>query len=93
MGYIRLSTFNQASAGLVEEAIKDLQGKGVAKYVLDVRNNGGGLFPAGVKIAQEFINEGVIVYITDSVGVRDVYEASGDAIETEKPLAVLVNKV
>jgi len=92
VGYIRLSRFSRSSAKLVGEALEDLKSKGASKYVLDMRNNGGGNFPEGVEVAKTFLNEGVIVYITDSVGVRDVYEASGEAIEAEMPLSILVNK-
>jgi hypothetical protein len=38
------------------------------------------------------LEKGVIVYITDSMGVRDIYEADGNgAISTNEPLVVLVS--
>ena len=62
------------------------------RYVLDVRNNGGGLFPAGVELARMLLDSGDIVLIADSQGVTDSYEATGTAIDTQAPVAVLVNK-
>ncbi len=64
----------------------------LCRYVLDVRNNGGGLFPAGVELARMLIESGDIVLIADSQGVMDSYEATGTAIESKAPVAVLVNK-
>jgi len=62
------------------------------RYVLDVRNNGGGLFPAGVELARMLIDSGDIVLIADSQGVMDSYEATGTSIDSKAPVAVLVNK-
>lgn len=63
-----------------------------SRYVLDVRNNGGGLFPAGVELARMLIDSGDIVLIADSQGVMDTYEATGTSIDSKAPVAVLVNK-
>lgn len=62
------------------------------RYVLDIRNNGGGLFPAGVEVARYFLPGGDIVLIADALGVRDTYEADGNPIEGSAPLVVLVNR-
>lgn len=62
------------------------------RYVLDIRNNGGGLFPAGVELARMLLDSGDIVLIADSQGVIDSYEATGTAIDAKAPVTVLVNK-
>ena len=36
------------------------------RFVLDVRNNGGGLFPAGIEVARQWLSRGDIVLIADS---------------------------
>eukprot|EP00850_Spirogloea_muscicola_P009579 SM000054S18065 [mRNA] locus=s54:113751:118094:- [translate_table: standard] len=93
VGYIRLTTFNQNSAERVRDAIEQLREKGATSFVLDIRNNSGGLFPAGIEIAKMWLNSGVIVYIADNQGVRDIYDTDGAlSIATTEPLAVLVNK-
>ncbi|XP_057847497.2 carboxyl-terminal-processing peptidase 2, chloroplastic isoform X2 [Cryptomeria japonica] len=93
IGYIRLATFNQNASGAVKEAIENLRENKVTSYVLDLRNNSGGLFPEGIEIAKIWLDKGVIVYICDSKGVRDIYETDGsEAIATSEPLVVLVNK-
>ncbi|ERN12939.1 hypothetical protein AMTRI_Chr07g27190 [Amborella trichopoda] len=93
IGYIKLSSFNQNASGAVKEAIETLRGDNVTSFVLDLRNNSGGLFPEGIEIAKIWLQKGVIVYICDSQGVRDIYEADGSkAVAASEPLAVLVNK-
>lgn len=93
IGYIKLSTFNQNASGAVRDAIEALQRNNVKSFVLDLRNNSGGLFPEGIEIAKIWLQKGVIVYICDSRGVRDIYEADGNSdVVSSEPLVVLVNK-
>ena len=73
-----------------EESLKRY--RPVCRYILDIRNNGGGLFPAGVEVARMLMKDGDIVLIADSQGVRDSYSANGIAVETSAPLSVLVNR-
>ncbi|KAH9681513.1 Carboxyl-terminal-processing peptidase 2 [Citrus sinensis] len=107
IGYIKLTSFNQNAsvcgsffllritflAGAVREAIDTLRSNSVNAFVLDLRDNSGGLFPEGIEIAKIWLDKGVIVYICDSRGVRDIYDTDGtDALAASEPLAVLVNK-
>ncbi|OVA02280.1 PDZ domain [Macleaya cordata] len=93
IGYIKLTSFNRNASSAVKEAIETLRSNNVNAFVLDLRDNSGGLFPEGIEIAKIWLEKGVIVYICDSQGVRDIYEADGNnAIATSEPLAVLVNK-
>ncbi|XP_006367312.2 carboxyl-terminal-processing peptidase 2, chloroplastic isoform X1 [Solanum tuberosum] len=93
IGYIKLSTFNQNASGAVREAIETLRKNNVKAFVLDLRDNSGGLFPEGVEIAKIWLDKGVIVYICDSRGVRDIYDTDGSSVvAASEPLAVLVNK-
>ncbi|XP_031479923.1 carboxyl-terminal-processing peptidase 2, chloroplastic-like isoform X2 [Nymphaea colorata] len=93
IGYIKLTSFNQNASGAVKDAIESLRKNNVDAFVLDLRNNSGGLFPEGIEVAKIWMQKGVIVYICDSRGVRDMYEAdANNAIATSEPLAVLVNR-
>ncbi|KAI4342618.1 hypothetical protein MLD38_027224 [Melastoma candidum] len=93
IGYIKLSSFNQNASGAVKEAIQTFQSNNVNAFVLDLRDNSGGLFPEGVEIAKLWLNKGVVVYISDSQGVRDIYDTDGSStMAPSEPLAVLVNK-
>ncbi len=90
--YIRLSDFGTTSAAEVKHAL--LQGKAhhAKGYILDLRNNGGGLVDAAVHISSLFIPQGTIVSTIDRNGNKDVQEALGNAIGGLQPLVVLVNK-
>ncbi|XP_072975096.1 carboxyl-terminal-processing peptidase 2, chloroplastic [Typha angustifolia] len=93
IGYIKLTSFNQNASGAVKDAIETLRNNNVKAFVLDLRNNSGGLFPEGIEIAKFWLDKGVIVYICDSRGVRDIYEADGiNSIAPSEPLVVLVNR-
>eukprot|EP00798_Chlamydomonas_sp_ICE-L_P025284 gene25284-10937_t len=63
-----------------------------AGIVIDLRNNGGGYFPAGVEMARSLIASGDIVLIADSDGIRDIYSADTSTLDAKIPIAVLVNK-
>eukprot|EP00878_Enallax_costatus_P016645 GHUV01017465.1.p1 GENE.GHUV01017465.1~~GHUV01017465.1.p1 ORF type:complete len:357 (+),score=105.23 GHUV01017465.1:969-2039(+) len=92
LGYLRLATFNSNTTAAAQQALAELDKQGIAGLVLDIRNNGGGLFPAGVNVARMLIDRGDLVLIADSQGVRDIYSADGNSIDNTTPLVVLVNK-
>ncbi|XP_073105847.1 carboxyl-terminal-processing peptidase 2, chloroplastic isoform X2 [Elaeis guineensis] len=93
IGYIKLTSFNQNASGAVKDAIEMLRNNNVKAFVLDLRDNSGGLFPEGIEIAKIWLEKGVIVYICDSRGVRDIYEADGsNTVAASEPLVVLVNR-
>ncbi|KAK6265541.1 hypothetical protein QUC31_016378 [Theobroma cacao] len=93
IGYIKLTSFNQKASAAVKEAIDTLRRNRVNAFVLDLRDNSGGLFPEGIETAKIWLDKGVIVYICDNRGVRDIYDTDGvPAIAVSEPLAVLVNK-
>ena len=91
VGYIRLRQFNANAAKDMRAAVKDLEGKGVDGYVLDLRSNPGGLLVASIEIARQWLNEGIIVSTKTRDGIQDVKRATGRALTT-KPLVVLVNE-
>lgn len=90
IGYIRISGFEDATAEDFEKELRSMEMKGVSGLVIDIRNNGGGLVEQGVKIADMLLEEGVIVYIEDRKGKKEVYNSDADA--TDIPYVVLVNE-
>jgi carboxyl-terminal processing protease len=93
VGYLRLTSFNENSAEQVKEKIKELRKNNkIAKYILDLRNNPGGLLSQAIKISDFFLNNGEIV----STKSRKKYEnkkwfaKKGDIING-KALIVLIN--
>jgi carboxyl-terminal processing protease len=90
--YIRLSDFGTTSADEIRKALLDGRDHGARGYILDLRDNGGGLLDAAVQISSFFIPQGTIVSTIRRDGQRTGEEALGDAIGGLHPLAVLVNK-
>lgn len=91
VGYIRLSQFNANATEEVGRAIEELENRGVNGYVLDLRNNPGGLLQAGVEIARLWLDRGTIVYTVNRQGILGSFDATGQAL-TDAPLVVLVNQ-
>jgi carboxyl-terminal processing protease len=91
IGYLRLSQFSAKAAQELAEKTTKFEQQGATAYILDLRNNPGGLVQAGVDIARQWINDGTIVYTVNRQGAIDTLLANGTAI-TDAPLAVLVNE-
>jgi carboxyl-terminal processing protease len=90
--YIRLSDFGTTSADEVRNALLKGHQANAKGYILDLRNNGGGLLEAAVKISSLFVAHGTIVSTIRRDGSRTTEEALGDAIPGLHPLVILVNK-
>jgi carboxyl-terminal processing protease len=90
--YVRLSDFGTTSGDEVRKALLDGRAHGARGYILDLRDNGGGLLDAAVAISSLFIPQGTIVSTIRRDGQRSSEEAFGDAIDGLHPLVVLVNK-
>ncbi|MFS8859351.1 S41 family peptidase [Synechococcus sp. H60.3] len=91
VAYIRLSQFNGNAAAQVRQAIQAAEARGVQGYILDLRNNPGGLLQAAIEIARFWIPKGDIVRVTDRYGIQDSIPATGEVL-TAAPLVVLVNQ-
>lgn len=91
VGYIRLSQFNANATAEVAKAIADLEERGAEAYILDLRNNPGGLLQAGIEIARLWLDEGTIVYTVNRQRTLGSFEAMGTAL-TDDPLVVLINR-
>lgn len=91
IGYIRLTQFNANAPMELAHAISNLEKQGADAYILDLRNNPGGLLQAGVEIARLWLDSGTIVYTVNRQGIQGSFEAFGPAL-TDDPLVVLVNQ-
>jgi carboxyl-terminal processing protease len=93
VAYIRLAGFSDNSARQFDEAVRAAREKGVSRFVVDLRDNPGGLVTAARSIASEFIAEGPIFWEEDAAGVKVATnaEAGGPATDPAVKVAVLVN--
>jgi carboxyl-terminal processing protease len=92
VGYVALSQFAPGSGEEVRQQVEKMLHQGAQALILDLRNNGGGLVEEAVKTASIFIPSGTIVSTRGRAVPSQVYLATGNAISTSIPLAVLVNR-
>ncbi len=95
VGYIRITTFTEQTQKGVEKAIVELKksiGPDIKGYIVDLRNNPGGLLDQAISVSDTFLDRGEIV----STRGRNAEETqrynarSGDRVEG-KPIVVLIN--
>jgi carboxyl-terminal processing protease len=95
IGYIRLPGFNEQTAEGLEHAVRDLKkqiGPGIKGYVLDLRNNPGGLLDQAVQVSDDFLNSGEIVSLRGRhADDTQRYDAHSGDITDGKPVVVLIN--
>jgi len=93
IGYLRLRSFNENSDNQLKKEISKFENnKKLVGYILDLRNNPGGLLSQAVKISDFFLNDGEIVSTKGrhSRENRKFFAKKGDRING-KPLIVLIN--
>ena len=94
LGYIRLKSFNENSDKQFLEIIKKFEKKSnnIEGYILDLRNNPGGLLNKAVNITDFFLDDGEIVSTKGRQvsETRKFFAKKGDEIEG-KPIIVLIN--
>jgi carboxyl-terminal processing protease len=91
VGYVRLNQFSANAAKEIAHGVNKLEKQGAEAYILDLRNNPGGLLQAGIEIARMWINGGTIVYTVNRQGALGSFESNSEIL-TADPLVVLVNQ-
>ena len=93
VGYIRLTSFNENSGEQIREQIKKFKkNKNINAYILDLRNNPGGLLSQAIRITDFFLDNGEIVSTKSRKPSenRKWFAKKGDLIDG-KTLIVLIN--
>jgi carboxyl-terminal processing protease len=91
VGVVKLATFSSGAHAEVYAALKRLQQKGAKAYVLDLRDNGGGLVSEAQLIASAFLKDGPIVTTRGRAVPERTLRATGSPVIPDAPLDVLVN--
>ena len=92
IGYIELMTFDEGCAEEIKTAYENLKSKGAKKFILDLRDNTGGLVDEALQILDYIVDKDKTLLITiDSKNNKEYDYAKEDAIITED-LIVLVNE-
>ncbi|MEM9806640.1 MAG: S41 family peptidase [Cyanobacteria bacterium P01_D01_bin.56] len=90
VGYIRLDEFSAHAAEQMQSAIAELTDQGAEAFVLDLRDNPGGLLQASIDISRMWLRRGPIVRTVDRSGDTEQISANRTHL-TELPMAILVN--
>lgn len=91
IGYIKVSEFDVVTADQFIEKKKELEDQGEKGLIIDLRDNPGGVLQTAVKMLQDILPAGKIVYTRDKNGKGDTYRCDGKH-EFKKPLVILVNE-
>jgi carboxyl-terminal processing protease len=95
VGVLRVSTFNEQTTSGLKDSIQELEESENPPigYVLDLRNNPGGLLTESVSVSDLFLEQGEIVSIRgrEKKDVQ-VYSAKKGDLINQKPLVVLINE-
>ena len=95
VGYVRVSAFNEQTASGLQRALRELRktiGSGLRGYVIDLRNNPGGLLDQAIQVSDDLLNSGEIVS-TRGRHPEDTqrYDARSGDLSEGKPIVVLIN--
>jgi carboxyl-terminal processing protease len=96
IGYVSISTFNEQTTDELTKAIntisRQIPAEKLAGYVVDLRNNGGGLLDQAVSVSGVFMTRGEVVSIRGrAADDTQRYTARGGDLIKGKPLVVLIN--
>jgi len=94
IGYVKLTQFQEKSAGELADALKELDKEGMKALILDLRNNPGGLLNSAVEVASQFLpQEKLVVYIKGRTGGKTEYRTMNQYPSYgEIPMIILVNQ-
>lgn len=88
---IAISEFNQGTTTALRDALTTAKAQGAAGYVIDVRDDPGGLLDEAVSVSSLFLNSGDVLIQRDAKGKDQDFKVQPGAIDTADPMVVLVN--
>jgi carboxyl-terminal processing protease len=95
VGYIRITTFNEQTTANLQSAVENLKkeiGPKLKGYIIDLRNNPGGLLDQAISVSDDFLDQGAIV-LTKGRNLEETQRSNarpGDITDGQK-LVVLIN--
>lgn len=92
LAYVRLSRFGNRTPQELSEVLEEVLSQNPRGMILDLRNNPGGGLDASVDIADEFLEEGVVLIEQFGSGRERVFRSSDSGRAQDIPLVVLINE-
>ena len=91
IGYIKLSRFTGESGGEIKAAVESLLEQGATRFILDLRDNGGGLLNAAVEVSDNFLAQQIIYHQITRTDGESSEATKRETILPDSPLIVLIN--
>ena len=91
IGMVLVNRIAETTAEEITNAILDQKNQGAEAFIMDLRDNGGGLVEAGVAITRLFLSEGEILYQQFKGQPAEIFQVEEQGRFTEIPMVVLVN--
>jgi carboxyl-terminal processing protease len=90
IGYIKISNFSENTGKEFKAALDELESAGMRGFVLDMRQNPGGVITSCVEVAQEIVPAGTIVSVIQRDGEKEIYISELPAARF--PIIILLDK-
>ena len=90
MGYIRIINFSESTGKEFKSALTELESENMKGFILDLRQNPGGVITSCVEVAREIVPKGPIVSMIQRDGTKEVYNS--DLEQTKFPIVVLLDQ-
>lgn len=91
IGYLKLNVIASSTPQEIEEAFKDLSARGADRFILDIRDNGGGFLTAGIEVARLFLADGEIIRQQSRADEIEIFRVTKPGPLADKRLVVLIN--
>lgn len=93
IGYIRITQFNEPTAGSLQKELEKLKEQDMKALILDLRNNPGGLLRSAIEVSQKFLDSREVIVSTQGRKEADqqLFRAGGRDRFVDIPMVVLVN--
>jgi carboxyl-terminal processing protease len=91
MAYIKITDFNENTAGELATVIQNLGEEKAKGIILDLRGNPGGILNTVIDVASSFLSDGIVVQVRSNQGDITTYSVIKDRPKTDLPMVVLVD--
>ncbi|MGY3778142.1 S41 family peptidase [Isobaculum melis] len=96
VGYIKITSFSEPTYNELKQAVIDLREKGATSFILDVKQNPGGLLDQAIDISSMFMEDGqTILQVQGKTGDPKIYQASSSKnrdFKVTEPVVVLIDE-
>jgi carboxyl-terminal processing protease len=92
IGVLQVNLIANSTPDEILEAVSELKSRGVSRFILDLRDNGGGLLEAGIDTARLFLDSGIVMQQQHRGQALQSYPVEEPGPLADLPLVVLINQ-